>query len=147
MSVADHVFAQLTALFISALMIIACLRCAAADEMPLPSSSSSGSRFSLLEELNFSGFQTRGSSYVFILLAGLLLVTTVSTSRSKRRQRLVSDIPIVGGSDGQCVKENRKRFIHDGKAMIEEGYRQVRLNLHTPFLSFSRETKKYIIES
>ena len=119
MSVADYLYAHLIALFISGILIVACLRSAAA-EMPLLSGSAS--KFSVLEDIEFSGFQNRVSSYVFIILTGLLLVTV--SSRPKK-QILVPDIPIVGGSDSQHVKENRRRFIHDGKSMIEDGYQQV----------------------
>lgn len=104
MSVADQMYAHLTALFISGILIIACLRSAAA-EMPLQSGSAS--RFSVLEDIDFSGFQSKGSGYVFIILAGLLLVTV---SGRPKKQISVSGIPVVGGSDSQHVKKNRRSF-------------------------------------
>ena len=119
MSVADHVYVHLIAFFISGILITACSRSAAA-EMPLLSGSAS--RFSVLGDIEFSGFQNKVPGYMFIVLTGLLLVTV--SSRPKK-QILVSGIPVVGGSDSQHVMENRRRFIHDGKSMIEEGYQQV----------------------
>lgn len=119
MSVADHLYAHLTAFSILGMLIVARLRYAAAEMHLLTESTS---RFSLLEDINFYGFQTKWSDYVFIILTGLLLV---KVSSRPKNQILVSGIPIVGGSDSQHVKENRKRFIHDGKSMIEEGYQQV----------------------
>lgn len=44
-----------------------------------------------------------------------------------RKQRLVPGIPVVGGSDRESIKKQRKRFIHDSKAMITEGYKKVNL--------------------
>ncbi|KAH6674969.1 putative cytochrome P450 [Halenospora varia] len=41
-----------------------------------------------------------------------------------KHQRLVPSIPIVGGSDKESIKKNRLRFIHDGKSMLEEGYKK-----------------------
>jgi hypothetical protein len=43
-----------------------------------------------------------------------------------KRQRLAPGIPIVGGSDKASIKKNRTRFIHDGMAMLAEGYQKVR---------------------
>ncbi|KAI1818685.1 putative cytochrome P450 [Poronia punctata] len=53
---------------------------------------------------------------VTIIIAVLLIVPF------GKRQRLAPGIPIVGGSDKESIKKNRQRFIHDGMAMLAEGY-------------------------
>ncbi|KAI0550324.1 putative cytochrome P450 [Xylaria curta] len=45
-------------------------------------------------------------------------------SAAEKRQRLAPGVPIVGGSDKASIKRNRTRFIHDGKAMLVEGYKK-----------------------
>jgi hypothetical protein len=47
-----------------------------------------------------------------------------------KRQRLVPGVPIVGGDDRQSIQKNRIRFIHDGKSMLEEGYKKVQGRYH-----------------
>ena len=116
MSVTDHLYAHLIAFFLSTILMAAFLRSAAAEA---PSS------FFVLEDIEFFNFETKVSS-LFIILVGLLLVTV---SNRPKMQILVPGISVVGGSDSQDVKESRKRFIHDGKSMIEEGYQQVRRTL------------------
>ena len=110
MAAADRFYAHSIAFFILETLIVVCVRSAAA-EMPLLSGSAS--RYPVLDKV---------SGWVFIILTGLLLVTV--SSRPKK-QKLVSGIPIVGGGDSQQVKKNRRRFIHDGRSMIEDGYQQV----------------------
>lgn len=67
----------------------------------------------------------------YIILIGLLVLTLITvSSHFKKRQILVPDIPIVGGSDKESVLRNRNRFIHDGKAMLLEGYRKVSTYRH-----------------
>ncbi|PKY00091.1 putative cytochrome P450 [Aspergillus campestris IBT 28561] len=47
---------------------------------------------------------------LFAVLAGIATV------------RLVAGVPIVGGKDAATIKQNRIRFVHDGKRMLQEGY-------------------------
>ncbi|KAI1356558.1 putative cytochrome P450 [Xylaria sp. FL0043] len=59
-----------------------------------------------------------------------LLVSLIFFKPFAKRQRLVPEIPIVGGSDQASIKNNRKRFIHDGMAMLLEGYQENRGNMY-----------------
>ena len=54
-----------------------------------------------------------------------------------KHQRLIPGIPIVGGDSQQDIKNSRIRFIHDGKAMLEEGYKKVSCSLHFYFYADS----------
>lgn len=58
-----------------------------------------------------------------ITIVGLILI--ILYGQSKKHQRIVPGIPIVGGSDKESVLRNRKRFVHDGKSMLLEGYGKV----------------------
>ena len=58
-----------------------------------------------------------------ITVLGLILI--IIYGQSKKHQKLVPGIPIVGGSDKESVLRNRKRFVHDGKSMLLEGYGKV----------------------
>lgn len=57
-----------------------------------------------------------------LLAVILLIATTTYGALFRTRQRLVSGIPVVGGTTGADLKESRERFIHDGPAMLLEGY-------------------------
>lgn len=59
------------------------------------------------------------------LVVILVLSVALLLRQSKTRQRIVPGIPIVGGNDKAAVLRNRKRFIHDGKSMLLEGYQKV----------------------
>ena len=63
-----------------------------------------------------------------ILVAVLTLTLITFFGRFKKRQKIVPRIPIVGGSDKKSIQQNRKRFIHDGKAMLLEGYQKVAMH-------------------
>ncbi|KAJ2998234.1 hypothetical protein NUW58_g387 [Xylaria curta] len=67
--------------------------------------------------------QNLSSIHVAAIL-GLVTIAIgiVSVVASGRRQRLALGIPIVGGSDKASIKKNRIRFVHDGMAMLSEGY-------------------------
>lgn len=80
---------------------------------------------SILDEFGFSELRTHVYGYLTIVFIGLLLA---AVSSPPRKQQPAPGIPVVGGSSIQQVKESRQRFVHDGKSMIEEGYRQVRCN-------------------
>lgn len=56
-------------------------------------------------------------------ILGLIIITVYGQSR--KHQRIVPGIPIVGGSDKESVLRSRKRFVHDGKSMLLEGYGEV----------------------
>lgn len=62
----------------------------------------------------------------YVALIGLLALTLVAVfGQFKKRQKIVSGISIVGGNDREAVLRNRTRSIHDGKAMLLEGYQKV----------------------
>ena len=62
----------------------------------------------------------------YLVLTAILALTLVTVfSQFKKRQKIVPGIPIIGGSDKESIQRNRKRFIHDGKAMLLEGYEKV----------------------
>ena len=119
MPLADFFYARLITFFISGTLIVACLRSAAA-EMPLLSGSEL--KIFFLKSVDPFSYQSKIFGCVNIIVAGLLLLFL---SSYLEKQVLVSGIPIVGGGDSQHVQENRRRFIHDGKSMIEDGYQQV----------------------
>ena len=119
MPLADFLYARLIAFFISGTLMVACLRTAAA-EMPLLSGSEL--RIFFLKSLDPFSYQSRILSCVSIVIGSLLLLVLAS---HHEKQVLVSGVPIVGGGESQHVKKNRRRFIHDGKSMIEDGYQQV----------------------
>lgn len=75
--------------------------------------------------LEFATLQLPGHLLKWTLFATCCLFLLYFQSVSKH-QRLVPSIPIVGGSDKESIKKNRLRFIHDGKSMLEEGYKKVR---------------------
>ena len=114
MAIKDYLYANLMALFVSAGLIVLSLRYVAGENE---------SRFPTIEDFEPFDNRTKLSGYVTVILVGLLFVTV---SQRPKKQKLVPGIPIVGGSDVQDVKQNRKRFIHDGKSMLAEGYRKVR---------------------
>jgi hypothetical protein len=60
-----------------------------------------------------------------VLISVLFLIILKRSLGPSKRQRLVPGIPIVGGSDKKAILKNRKRFIHDGKDMLLEGYEKV----------------------
>ena len=109
MSTVDHLYSHAMALFTAALIPIPTL-----DELNVQS-------------LGLSFFQRKGLLYVPL---GFIILILVATSNFSRKQRLAPGVPIVGGNNARCIKENRTRFIHDGKAMLEEGYRQVRKSVN-----------------
>ncbi len=114
MAIKDYLYANLMALFISAGLIVLSLRYVAGENE---------SKFPAIEDFETFENRTKLSGYLTVILVGLLFVTV---SQRPKRQKLVPGILIVGGSDIQDVKQNRKRFIHDGKSMLAEGYRKVR---------------------
>ena len=114
MAIKDYLYANLMALFVSAGLIVFSLRYVAGE---------TESKFPAIEDFDFFENRTKLSGYLTVILVGLLFLTV---SQRPKRQKLAPGIPIVGGSDIQHVKQNRKRFIHDGKSMLAEGYRKVR---------------------
>lgn len=114
MAIKDYLYANLMALFVSAGLIMFSLRYVVGE---------TESNFPAIEGFEFFENRTKLSGYLTVILVGLLFVTL---SQRPKRQKLALGIPIVGGSDIQHVKQNRKRFIHDGKSMLAEGYRKVR---------------------
>ena len=120
MLVIDILVAHMMALCVSASLIVFFFKFAAGEK---PMALTPPSEFSVLDDLEYPDSRIKVSAYVTVLLLGLLVVT--ASSRAKK-QRLVPGIPIVGGNSSQDVKRNRTRFVHDGKAMLDEGYRQVR---------------------
>ena len=114
MAIKDYLYANLMALFVSAGLIVFSLRYVAGENE---------SRFPAIEDFEPFDNRTKLSGYVTVILVGLLFVTV---SQRPKKQKLAPGILIVGGSDVQDVKQNRKRFIHDGKSMLAEGYRKVR---------------------
>lgn len=128
MALKNYLYANMMALLVSVYVIVVSLRFAAGEAQPQYSPLE---RFDLLEKRtklsqleDFNIFQnpTSLSGYLAIILVGLLLATV---SPSSKKQKLAPGVPVVGGGDLEQVKQNRKRFIHDGKAMLAEGYRQV----------------------
>lgn len=115
----DHLYAHVMALFLSTILVAAFLGLATVEALL---TSPSPSRLSVLDSLGFLELRTKVPGYLTIIVLGLLLATV---SNRPKKQKLAPGIPVVGGSGLQQVKESRKRFIHDGKSMIEEGYRQV----------------------
>lgn len=80
------------------------------------------SRQQLIEPWNRVGGSQRSSLAAFVVLFVFLRYLWNS---QKKRQKLVPGIPIVGGKDKASIIKNRQRFIHDSKAMLEEGYQKV----------------------
>lgn len=76
--------------------------------------------------LALKAFGTFVSQNLVFVSAFLLFAILLYRLSFQKRQRLVPGIPIVGGEDRSSVKENRIRFIHDGKNMLTEGYKKVR---------------------
>ena len=64
---------------------------------------------------------------VWACLTFLVIILGLFLQNGGSKQRLVPGIPVVGGSDRESIKKQRKRFIHDSKAMIIEGYKKVTL--------------------
>ena len=75
------------------------------------------SSLNVLDYLSFS----RGK---VVLAVSTLLVLAVLLGTPKKKQRLVPGIPVVGGDDRASILMNRKRFIHDGKNMLLDGYQK-----------------------
>jgi hypothetical protein len=44
---------------------------------------------------------------------------------TKRSQRYIADVPIVGGRSHSAIKENRLRFVFEAKEMLQDGYSKV----------------------
>ncbi|KAH7028636.1 putative cytochrome P450 [Macrophomina phaseolina] len=61
-----------------------------------------------------------------ILLVAFVATAVIHHFAARRRQRLVPGVPIVGGNSAKALAESRKRFYHDSKAMLLEGYKQSR---------------------
>lgn len=64
---------------------------------------------------------------LFAALAGIVTVVFIIWNKWSG-QRLVAGVPIVGGKDTATIKQNRLRFVHDGKRMLQEGYQAVCLS-------------------
>ena len=58
-------------------------------------------------------------------LIAVLCISVVAFFRKSGRQRLVPNVPIVGLDEIGNIAKARKRFRHDSKAMLLEGYHQV----------------------
>ncbi|KAK3177962.1 hypothetical protein OEA41_000094 [Lepraria neglecta] len=114
MAIKDYLYANLMALFVSAGLIVFSLRYVVGE---------TESKFLAIQGFEFFENRTKLSSYLTVIVVGLLFVTL---PQRPKRQKLAPGIPIVGGSDIQHVKQNRKRFIHDGKSMLAEGYRKTK---------------------
>lgn len=71
------------------------------------------------------GTTSIGKSGLIAIVALLIGLFFFNPFVKHQRQRLVPGIPIVGGSDKAAIKKSRTRFIHDGMAMLAEGYQQV----------------------
>lgn len=61
---------------------------------------------------------------LFAFLTGIVTVLFIIWNK-RSGQRLVPGVPIVGGKDTATIKQNRIRFVHDGKRMLQEGYQAV----------------------
>lgn len=59
-----------------------------------------------------------------ILFVVFVATTIIYLLSAQKRQRLVPGVRIVGGGSAKALVESRKRFYHDSKAMLLEGYRQ-----------------------
>ena len=62
-------------------------------------------------------------------LIGLVVLLGVYLQTAKKKQRLLPGVPVVGGADSASIRAQRKRFIHDSKAMLTEGYAKVKSHL------------------
>lgn len=91
------------------------------SELPLPTSIDLALPPAILKAL------AAANPYI-ILISLLALALVIVFGQSKKRQKIVPGIPIVGGSDNETVLRNRTRFIHDGKAMLLEGYQKVTIH-------------------
>lgn len=54
-----------------------------------------------------------------------IILVIVYVQATAKKQRLLQGVPVVGGSDPASIKASRKRFIHDSRAMLTEGYQKV----------------------
>ena len=65
-----------------------------------------------------------------LLIAVIFLFATSSAYQSySQRQRLAPGVPIIGVDEKGSVKAARKRFLHDAKGLLNEGYAKVWLCL------------------
>ena len=78
----------------------------------------------LIGRWNRLGGTQRSSLAAFVVLFVFLRYIWNS---QKKQQKLVPGIPVVGGNDRASIMKNRQRFVHDSKAMLEEGYQKVKL--------------------
>jgi hypothetical protein len=62
------------------------------------------------------------TAYLFIACS-LILISYTYLSRKK--QRLVPGILVVGGDDKPSIRKNREKFRQSAKDMLEEGYHKV----------------------
>lgn len=53
------------------------------------------------------------------------LVSSSAIKTYNKRQRLIPGVPIVGIDERGSVKAARKRFVHDAKGLLQEGYEMV----------------------
>lgn len=67
---------------------------------------------------------TKGHDYVLALFC-LCLVLVILAIRGRLDTRLIPGIPVLGGSDPTVMKCSSERFVHDAKAMLQQGYEQV----------------------
>lgn len=81
----------------------------------------------LLDQL--SGSHSSPLKATSSIIYGLLFLITCYAGYASRfitrtgRQRHLPGVPIVGGSDPASIAKSRERFVHDGKNMLTEGYK------------------------
>ncbi|KAI9739473.1 MAG: hypothetical protein M1818_005161 [Claussenomyces sp. TS43310] len=70
---------------------------------------------------NYQPF-ARNANNVWAGLMLLIIVLAICIQPVSKKQKLVSGMPVVGGSDHASIKKQRGRFVYDSKAMLAEGY-------------------------
>ncbi|TDZ21202.1 Ent-kaurene oxidase [Colletotrichum orbiculare MAFF 240422] len=67
---------------------------------------------------------------VLIALLGAALAAVLLLCPKSTAQKYVENVPVIGGCDGDSIKKNRARFVHDSKSMLLEGYRQTNRGMY-----------------
>ncbi|KAL8764502.1 MAG: hypothetical protein Q9194_007026, partial [Teloschistes cf. exilis] len=57
-----------------------------------------------------------------LIVVVFFLVSSSAIQSYNKRQRLIPGVPIVGIDERGSVKAARKRFVHDAKGLLQEGY-------------------------
>ena len=95
----------------------------------------------LLKLFEYGEELSRGRGKI-VLAFSFVLILFVLFGTPKKRQRLVPGIPVVGGDYEANVLKNRKRFVHDGKDMLLEGYQKAMIQFFDLHLSSVAECFK-----